>query len=195
MREFRVEFLKECITRMSDGTMLAIVNEYNDAMGNSNIYLNDEDGIESICSGLTYDEVLRAVSYGEYSYIEKFIWLNDYGNICSSDDILGVSFCEIAEWMIDNWNGEASHAWIIFNASSDVETGDIYDDLIDELNFRFNDKDMDSLAEWVEEESFMLTNFSYWVRESWEDLKKEYEEWLKSKEEEFNKTLKRCGLI
>lgn len=195
MREFRVEFLKECITRMSDGTMLAIVNEYNDAMGNSNIYLNDEDGIESICSGLTYNEVLRAVSYGEYSYIEKFIWLNDYGNICSSDDILGVSFCEIAEWMIDNWNGEASHAWIIFNASSDVETGDIYDDLVDELNFRFNDKDMDSLGEWVEEESFMQTNFSYWVRESWEDLKKEYEEWLNEKECEYEKTLERCGLI
>lgn len=181
MREFRVEFLKECITRMSDGTMLAIVNEYNDVMGNSSIFLNDEDGIEKLCSGLTYDEVLRAVSYGDYSYTEKYIWLNDYSNICSSDDILGVSFCEIAEWMIDNWNGEASYAWEIFNASTDVETGDIYDDLVDELNFRFNDKDMDSLAEWVEEESVMLTDFSYWVRESWEDLKEEYKEWVEEK--------------
>lgn len=195
MREFRVEFLKECITRMSDGTMLAIINEYCDSTGNRNIFLNDEDGIESLCSGMTYDEVLRAVSYGEYSYTDKFIWLNNYNNICSSDDIVGVSFCEIAEWMIDNWNGEASHAWIIFNASSEVETGDIYDDLVDELNFRFNDKDMDSLGEWVEEESVMLTDFSYWVRESWEDLKEEYSMWFEQKEIEYEKTLERCGLI
>lgn len=195
MREFRVEFLKECITRMSDETMLAIVNEFNDAMGNSTIYLNNEDGIENLCSGMTYDEILRAVSYGEYSYTEKFIWFNDYHNICSSDDIVGVSFCEIAEWMIDNWNGEASTAWIIFNASSDVETGDIYDDLADELDFRFNEKDMDSLAEWVEEESVMLTDFSYWVRESWEDLKEDYKEWFEEREYDYNKTLERCGLI
>jgi hypothetical protein len=194
MREFRVEFLKECITRMSDGTMLAIVNEFNDAVGNNRIYLNDEDGIEELCSGLTYDEVIRAVSYGEYSYTDKFIWFNDYRNICSSDDILGVSFCEIAEWMIDNWSGEASHAWVIFNASSGVENGEIYDDLIDELKFRFNEKDMDSLAEWVEVESVMLTDFSYWVRKSWDDLKEEYKIWLEEKENEYEKTLKRCGL-
>lgn len=195
MREFRVEFLADCIERMSDATMLAIINEYNDSMGNSNIYLNDEDGVESICGGMSYDEVLRAVSYGEYSYTDKFIWLNDYNNICSSDDILGVSFCEVAEWMIDEWNENAKDAWVIFNASSMVETGDIYDDLIDELNFRFNDKDMDSLGEWVEEESVMLTNFSYWVRESWEDLKEEYKDWLEEKKADWDKTLERCGLV
>lgn len=196
MREFRVEFLANCIERMSNDTMLAIINEYNDSMGNSNIYLNDENGIESICGGMTYDAILRAVSYGDYSYTDRFIWFNDYGNICSSDDILGVSFCEVAEWMIDEWNENAKDAWVIFNASSMVETGDIYDDLVDELQYRFSTQyELDSIAEWVESETTETTSFASWVRESWVDLEEEFNEWCEENEDEWNKTLDRCGLI
>ena len=81
MKEFRIEFLKECITRMSDGTMLAIINEYCDSTGNRNIYLNDEDGIEDLCNWLSYDEIFRAISYGSYSYRDTYVWFSAYGNI------------------------------------------------------------------------------------------------------------------
>ena len=196
MREFRVEFLKECITRMSDGTMLAIVNEYCDSVGKRNIYLNDEDGIEELCCGLTYDEVLRAVSYGDYSYTDRYVWFDEYRNIMSADDVLGVSFCEVAEWMIDECWGEASHAWIIFNASSMVETGDIYDDLVDELHYRFSTRyELDSIGEWVESETTDTTSFASWVRVSWVDLEEEFKKWCEEKEYEYDKTLERCGLI
>lgn len=196
MRENRIEFLKECIKRMSDETMLAIVNEYCDSTGNRNIYLNDEDGIENLCCGLSYDEIFRAISYGSYSYQDTYVWFSAYGNINSGDiEDTDVSFYEIAEWMIDNRYEEASDAWVIFNASSDVETGDIYDDLVDELDYRFNGKDMDSLGEWVEEESVRVADFSYWVISSWDDLKEEYEDWLEEKKADWDKTLERCGLV
>ena len=193
MKENRIEFLKECIKRMSDGTMLAIINEYCDSTGNRNIYLNDEDGIDSLCTGLSYDEVFRAISYGNYSYRDTYVWFNAYGNISSGDiDDTDVSFYEIAEWMIDNCYGEASHAWIIFNASSEVETGDIYYDLVDELEYRFTNTE-EYLEEWVNETS--ADSFSSWVCQSWEDLEEEYEDWLEEKKADWDKTLERCGLV
>lgn len=195
MLENRVEFLKECIKRMSDETMLAIINEYCDSTGNRNIYLNNEDGIENLCCGLSYDEIFRAISYGSYSYQDTYVWFSAYGNINSGDiEDTDVSFYEIAEWMIDNRDEEASDAWVIFNASSDVETGDIYDELLDELEYRFKDVDTKLLTEWIEEEMENV-NISYWFKTSWNDLQDEYSMWFEQKEIEYEKTLERCGLI
>lgn len=193
MLENRIEFLAECIKRLNNDTMLSILNEYNDAVGNNRIYLNNEDGINELCNGASYDSVLRAVSYGDYNYTDCFVWLNAYSNIISSDDIL-LSFCEVAEWMIENVDDGADDAWMIFNASGMVETGDIYDDLFDELDYRFKDVDTKLLTEWIEEESEKV-NISYWFKTSWNDLQDDYSRWFEQKETEYEKTLERCGLI
>lgn len=193
MIENRIEFLANCIKRMNNDTMLSIVNEYNDAVGNNRIYLNNEDGIDELCNGASYDSVLRAVSYGDYNYTDCFVWLNAYSNIISSDDV-PCSFCEVAEWMIKNVGDGADGAWMIFNASGMVETGDIYDDLLDELDFNFKNVYTKVLTEWIEEES-ENENISYWFKTSWNDLQDEYSMWLEQKEIEYEKTLERCGLI
>lgn len=193
MIENRIEFLADCIKRQNNDTMLAILNEYNDAVGNNRIYLNNEDGIDELCNGASYDSVLRAVSYGDYNYTDCFVWLNAYSNIISSDDV-PCSFCEVAEWMIENVGDGADDAWMIFNASGMVETGDIYDDLFDELEFNFKNVDTKLLTEWIEEESENV-NISYWFKTSWNDLQDEYSMWFEQKETEYEKTLERCGLI
>lgn len=193
MLENRIEFLAECIKRLNNDTMLSILNEYNDAVGNNRIYLNNEDGINELCNGASYDSVLRAVSYGDYNYTDCFVWLNAYSNIISSDDIL-LSFCEVAEWMIENVDDGADDAWMIFNASGMVDTGDIYDDLFDELDYHFKDVDTKLLTEWIEEESEKV-NISYWFKTSWNDLQDDYSRWFEQKEIEYEKTLERCGLI
>lgn len=193
MIENRIDFLADCIKRQNNDTMLSILNEYNDAVGNNRIYLNNEDGIDELCCGMSYDSVLRAVSYGDYNYTDCFVWLSAYGNIVSSDDVL-CSFCEVAEWMIENVGDGADDAWMIFNASGMVETGDIYDDLLDELEYRFKDVDTKQLTEWIEEESENV-KISYWFKTSWNDLQDEYSMWFEQKEIEYEKTLERCGLI
>lgn len=193
MLENRIDFLADCIKRQNNDTMLSILNEYNDAVGNNRIYLNNEDGIDELCCGMSYDSVLRAVSYGNYNYTDCFVWLSAYGNIVSSDDV-PCSFCEVAEWMIGNVGDGADDAWIIFNVSAMVETGDIYDDLFDELDYRFKDVDTKLLTEWIEEESENV-HISYWFNTSWTDLQDEYSMWFEQKEIEYEKTLERCGLI
>jgi hypothetical protein len=193
MLENRIEFLAECIKRQNDDTMLSILNEYNDAVGNNRIYLNNEDGIDELCCGMSYDSIFRAISYGDYKYTDTFVWFDDFGNIISSDDV-PCSFCEVAEWMIENVGDGADDAWMIFNASGMVETGDIYNDLFDELDYRFKDVDTKLLTEWIEEESENV-NISYWFKTSWNDLQDEYSMWFEQKETEYEKTLERCGLI
>ena len=193
MLENRIEFLADCIKRQNNDIMLSIVNEYNDAVGNNRIYLNNEDGIDELCGGMSFDSILRAVFYGDYNYTDCFVWLNNYGNIVSSDDI-PCSFCEVAEWMIENVEDGADDAWMIFNASGMVETGDIYNDLLDELDFNFKLVDTKLLTEWIEEESENV-KISYWFKTSWKDLQEDYSIWFEQKEIEFEKTLERCGLI
>lgn len=181
MKEKRISALSSMIQRLDDRLILMIVNEYSD----TSYYINDEYGIDDMCSGMSYDEILRAVSYGNYTYLDKFVWVNDHGNIESSDD-LDVSFHDLAEWMIDNADDRAEDAWMIFNESSYVEDGQFTDDLADEFYCAFPNTEWDEVLPWFEDNHGDHESVKDYFTMSWLDLYEEFAIYLQEKNNEVN---------
>lgn len=73
------EYLKKYLENLSEYELLEVNNLYDEY---NPIYYNDEDFFEMFSSG---DEIARAIYYGEYKYLDKFVKINDYGNLESSD--------------------------------------------------------------------------------------------------------------
>jgi len=187
----RISFLADILEReLSNEHQLMIANEYYSANGLPIIYNNDENGLEEVCLGMSANEILRASSYGEYSYTEPYVFINAHGNLETADEIC-CNWRTIAEWMIDGGYKDAFDAWDILNNVSYVEVGDFETDFLDEFPYHFH-IDSDKAQEWYEYADYTL---SYLLLTSWEDLKDEFEEWKEEKDLEYEKTLERCGLI
>lgn len=191
MRDKRIDMLSDFIFRLSEEVKLSIVNEYNECMGNRKIYLNNEDGLEELAGSLSMDAIFRAISYGDYRYLDKFVKSNEYGNFVSMD-YLDVDLTDVAEWMIEHpTNGNAHDAWVILNASSVVESGEYIYDIEDEFGYVFDINDYDNLHKWIEDECDDKTLFD-WMQTSWYELYEDYLRWAQEQDELFEKTMKRC---
>lgn len=184
----RISFLKDILEReISNECQLMIANEYYSANGLPIIYNHDEDGLEELCIGMSANEILRASSYGNYSYTEPYVFINAHGNLETSDEIC-CNWRTIAEWMIDGRYENAFDAWNILNYVSYVEVGDFEDDFLDEFPYHFH-IDSDKVREWYEYADYTL---SYLLLTSWEDLKDEYDMWVEQEEISLEKTMERC---
>lgn len=191
MRSQRINFLTDILERtLSNEVQLMIANEYYSANDLPITYNNDEDGLAELCNGMSADEILRASSYGKYSYTEPYVFINLHGNLETADEVC-YNWRTIAEWMIDGGYNYAFDAWNILNNVSYVDVGDFEDDFLDEFPYHFN-IDSDKAQEWYEYADYTP---SYLLITSWEDLKDEFEEWKEEKDLEYEKTLERCGLI
>lgn len=191
MRSQRISFLADILeSTLSNECQLMIANEYYSANDLPIIYNHDEDGLEELCKGMSANEILRASSYGNYSYTEPYVFINAHGNLETSDEVC-CNWRTIAEWMIDGGYNYAFDAWNILNNVSYVDVGDFEDDFLDEFPYHFQ-IDSDKVREWYEYADYTL---SYLLLTSWEDLKDEFEEWKEEKDLEYEKTLERCGLI
>lgn len=184
----RISFLTDILEReLSNEHQLMIANEYYSANGLPIIYNNDENGLEEVCIGMSANEILRASSYGNYSYTEPYVFINAHGNLETADEVC-CNWRTIAEWMIDGGYKDAFDAWNILNNVSYVEVGDFETDFLDEFPYHFHIDD-DKAQEWYEYADYTL---SYLLLTSWEDLKDEFEEWKIEKEEELEKTMEKC---
>lgn len=184
----RISFLKDILEReISNECQLMIANEYYSANGLPIIYNHDEDGLEELCIGMSVNEILRASSYGNYSYTEPYVFINAHGNLETADEIC-CNWRTIAEWMIDGRYDNAFDAWNILNNVSYVDVGDFEDDFLDEFPYHFH-IDSDKAREWYEYADYTL---SYLLLTSWEDLKDEFEEWKQDAEWKLEKTMERC---
>lgn len=191
MRSQRINFLTDILERtLSNEVQLMIANEYYSANDLPITYNNDEDGLAELCNGMSADEILRASSYGKYSYTEPYVFINLHGNLETADEVC-YNWRTIAEWMIDGGYNYAFDAWNILNNVSYVDVGDFEDDFLDEFPYHFN-IDSDKAQEWYEYADYTP---SYLLITSWEDLKDEFEEWKEEQDLEYEKTLERCGLI
>ena len=191
MRSQRITFLSNILEyEISNEHQLMIANEYYSANDLPIIYDHNEDGLEELCNGMSANEILRASSYGNYSYTEPYVFINAHGNLETSDEVC-CNWRTIAEWMIDGGYNNAFDAWNILNNVSYVDVGDFEDDFLDEFPYHFQ-IDSDKVREWYEYADYTL---SYLLLTSWEDLKDEFEEWKEEKDLEYEKTLERCGLI
>jgi hypothetical protein len=189
MRSQRITFLSNILEyNISNGCQLMIANEYYSANDLPIIYNHDEDGLAELCNGMSANEILRASSYGNYSYTEPYVFINAHGNLETSDEVC-CNWRTIAEWMIDGGYENAFDAWNILNNTSYVDVGDFETDFLDEFPYYVLIDD-DKAQEWYDYADYTL---SYLLLTSWEDLKDEYDIWKNEKEEELEKTMKRCG--
>lgn len=156
MKSQRISFLADILERvLSNEHQMMIANEYYSAKGLPIVYNNDEDGLAELCNGMSVNEILRASSYGEYSYTEPYVFINSYGNLETSDEIC-CNWRTIAEWMID----------------SGYKT-----DFLDEFPYHFK-IDEKKVGEWFEYTDYLL---SYLLLTSWHDLKENYDNWLEER--------------
>ena len=175
MRSQRITFLSNILEyNISNGCQLMIANEYYSANDLPIIYNHDEDGLAELCNGMSANEILRASSYGNYSYTEPYVFINAHGNLETSDEVC-CNWRTIAEWMIDGGYENAFDAWNILNNTSYVDVGDFETDFLDEFSYYVLIDD-DKAQEWYNYADYTL---SYLLLTSWEDLKDEFKEWLK----------------
>lgn len=174
MIEKRIELLSDFIFRLNDETKLEIVNEYNRSFGKSEIFMNNEHGLEKLVEsyGFSIDSIFRAVSYGDYRYLDNFVMLNELSNIVSTEYI-DADLWKIAEWMLYNPN---SVTWTILNASIIAESGEYIYDIQDDFSYAFGINDYELVQEWMETNDDK--NISDWLLVSWCELRDNYLVWV-----------------
>ena len=176
MKKDRISFLADILSlELSETHQLMIANEYYSANDLPIVYNNDEDGLAELCDGMTVNEILRASSYGEYSYTELYVFINSHGNLETTDEIC-CNWEKIAEWLIDG-DENCFDAWSILNNVSYVEVGDFENDFLDEFPYHFK-IDEEKAREWFEYTDYVL---SYLFLTSWHDLKEDYDKWLEER--------------
>lgn len=187
MNKARLNFLISVLNNLNNTTKLQIINEHRYYQSKTQIYLNEEDEIENMLDGYSHLEVMRMVHYGNYNFIDAYVYINAYGNLSSACSLEEFTYIpEVAEWMIDS--SDAYDAWKILEASSYVETGEFEDDFVDEFESVTN-ADYDDIREWFESEN---PTIEYIFTTSWEVLYEEFTIWKERKEEELEKTMERC---
>lgn len=190
MNKARLNFLTSVLNNLNETTKLQIINEHRYYQSKTQIYFNEEDDIENMLDGYSHLEVMRMVHYGNYNFIDAYVYINPFGNLSSAhslEDIVdGADMPEVAEWMIDS--SDAYDAWKILEASSYVETGEFEDDFVDEFEYITN-ADYDDIREWFQSEN---PTIEYIFTTSWEVLYEEFTIWKERKEEELEKTMERC---
>lgn len=90
--------------------LLDLVNEINcwdGSLENLQVYENDEEFF-SIYFDKNPMEVARAITYGDYHYMDDYVGFNGYGNLISYtkyevDEMMKNNFNEIFDRMLDVW--------------------------------------------------------------------------------------------
>ena len=83
-------------------TMVRLVNSWNGCLEDLDVWENDEEFFECVFS--TRDDLVRAIAYGDYRYMDQYVRLNAYGNVESLDGYERASELERnKEEIIDEW--------------------------------------------------------------------------------------------
>ena len=99
-----IEVLKEYIDNMDNADIIALHNEYCDAVNSydNRVYYMSE--FDEIMSGVEPWEVARSAYYGDFRPWDNYFYFNGYGNLASGDFIeqLPIYIDEITEYIADN---------------------------------------------------------------------------------------------
>lgn len=94
------------INEMEPYELIRLNNEYCEAINShdSFIYDNEDEFLEDYFK--TKSELARAISYGEYRYMDKYVIFNGYGNLVSFERMDKSQLCELvpvmAEYIAEN---------------------------------------------------------------------------------------------
>ena len=87
------------------------INSWNGSLDDMRYYENDEEFFEiSFDNGL---EIARAITYGDYHYMDEYVKFNAYGNLVSNTEYgvrqeMEENIDEIVEALFDNYQ----HLWL-----------------------------------------------------------------------------------
>ena len=128
---------------------LDMYNEYASESSCQEVYHNDINEISSFIGDA--DELVRAVCYGEYHYTDKYVIINVYGNLDSSND--WEEFADIDsdyyEWLIDN---KASEIDIEFE--DEIKDSCLY--YIEQKYNISNEIELNKLADYIDSHSVSI---------------------------------------
>lgn len=87
--------------------LVSEINDWNGALEDLVYKENDEEFFELYFSGKGL-ELARAITYGDYHYMDEYVKFDEYGNLVSNSDFgvqqeLEDSIDEIIEELFDNW--------------------------------------------------------------------------------------------
>ena len=107
----------EYINNLEDSDKVALWNEYqNDICGDSQIYDFDEYTLKDLLMGKDPMEIVRMTFFGKItSWLDQYIWINDYGNLesCYSLEYTPFDADDMAEWFDENKKSEVDESTML----------------------------------------------------------------------------------
>ena len=102
---FRV--LEEYINKLDDSEIIALHNEYCDAVNGYDNHIYYMSDFDEIMANTEPWEVARSCYYGDFRPCDEYFYFNGYGNLASGDFIeqLPIYTLEIAEYMAEEKDG------------------------------------------------------------------------------------------
>jgi hypothetical protein len=106
-RDKFIDAIIEEINSLDNEYMVELNNTYCEQQNypDDRIYNNDDSFLDENFSSV--NDAVRAVSYGEYKYSDKYVKFNGYGNLESFTHLTDADLCEhastIAEHVADNY--------------------------------------------------------------------------------------------
>lgn len=101
-----IEEIINVINEMDSNELIQLNNEYCEAINamDSFIYSNDDDFLEDYFA--TKSDLARAITYGDFRYMDNYVIFNGYGNLESFQYMDTDKLCElvsvIAEYIAEN---------------------------------------------------------------------------------------------
>ena len=173
LNNIKRDFLKDILKyEMSNPIQCMMANEYIDVHNcGTNVFMNDEDGLESMLETTERSEIVRAICYGDYRYNDTFVKLNGYRNLESYDDVWDtVEIEHYIDWLINGNEDDLADAYMILKE----------DDIADVLNYFVEcfadnlDYEHDDVSKWVYEEDINVIQL---CREDWDNLHENFKMW------------------
>ena len=126
-REKFLQAIIEEIDSFDSEDMAELNNTYCDEQNyiDDRIHKNDDSFFEDNFSGII--DAVRAVSYGEYRYADKYVKFNGYGNLESFSYITDADLCDhvttIAEHVADNFH-KYDHIFALEDTDEEADEDD-----------------------------------------------------------------------
>lgn len=181
MEERKNDFLLYILEdALCDDTQISLINKYLDNHSENRVYMNDIDGLEDMLECTEKSEIVRAISFGQYSWTDGYVKFNDYGNIETFNGLWGsdsVWIEDMIAWLTEGDNSAClDHAYTILNAD---EVADILLHFVEELMEILDNEDECNIYEWVEDRKIKVEEI---CRKNWNELVDDYKQWRKSNE-------------
>lgn len=98
--EFRTDIVN-LINNLSTKESLELFENYCIAIGRKADVVYAMDQLDEELALYSPSEIVKCISHGNFNYDDKFFYFNEYGNLCSTNNIV-INITDIASYIADN---------------------------------------------------------------------------------------------